>query len=237
MGESSTPSDRPAVRTVALIPARGGSKRIPRKNIRPFHGRPMIAWVIDAARRSALFDRIVVSTDDDEIAAIARAHGALTPFVRGAELSGDHAGTTEVVQDAARRLALPGDAALCCLYATAVLVQPEDLRAGFEVLAGQRERYVIPVCPYATPIQRAYRLDGGLLRPFWPEQMPRRSQDLEPAYFDAGQFYWARVDTWLSPLRPWDGALPLVLPATRVCDIDTPDDWHRAEAMFTPPEA
>lgn len=222
-----------AVQAVAVIPARGGSKRVPRKNIKLFHGRPIIAWVIETALRSNLFAQVVVSTDDAEIAAVAGEHGAQVPFLRTSALADDHTGTTEVVQDAIARLALAPQTPVCCLYATAALLRAEDLRAGHDLLLGGAGDYAMSVGRYTTPIQRAYRLEGARLRPFDPTMMPMRSQDLEPAYFDAGQFYWATAQTWLRPSqRVWDSAAPVLLPHERVCDIDTPDDWALAEALF-----
>ncbi|WP_102107863.1 pseudaminic acid cytidylyltransferase [Oceaniglobus roseus] len=219
--------------SVCLIPARGGSKRIPRKNVRPFAGRPMIAWPIQAAR-AAGFGRILVSTDDEGIAEVARTEGAEVPFLRPVALSDDHATTIAVVRHALDWLegegALPE--ALCCLYATAPFVKAEDLARGREMLAGAE--WVIPVTGYGFPIQRAVRITPeGRLAMFDAAQYATRSQDLEPAYHDAGQFYWARTAAWRSDAPPFGpGTLPLVLPRWRVQDIDTEEDWDRAERMF-----
>ncbi|MDV7270356.1 pseudaminic acid cytidylyltransferase [Thioclava sp. A2] len=217
---------------IAIIPARGGSKRIPRKNIKPFVGKPAIGWPIAAAQASGLFERIVVTTDDPEIADTARALGAEVPFLRDPALSDDHTGTTEVIRDAVTRLDLPADTPVCCIYATALLLDPEALQEGAALLrAGAK--WVLSVGRYATPIERAYRLRNGELRPDRPEAMPMRSQDLEPAYFDVGQFYWASAATWSDPMaRVWDGAAGVEIPPERAVDIDTPDDWARAERMF-----
>ncbi|SIS72775.1 pseudaminic acid cytidylyltransferase [Phaeovulum vinaykumarii] len=216
---------------VAILPARGGSKRIPRKNIRLFEGRPAIGWPIAAARDSGLFARIVVSTDDAEIAAVARDLGAETPFLRAAHLSDDHAGTTEVVRDAVARLGLAPQVPVCCIYPTALFLAPADLAQGRAHLE-DGARWVLSVGRYATPIDRAYRLEGGSMIPRQPEMMPKRSQDLEPAFFDAGQFYWAMAATWAdATARIWDGAAGVELPAERAVDIDTPEDWTRAEML------
>ncbi|WP_179380928.1 pseudaminic acid cytidylyltransferase [Jannaschia marina] len=217
---------------VAILPARGGSKRIPRKNVRPFAGRPAIHWPIAAVRASGLFDRIVVTTDDDEIAEAAEAAGAEVPFRRGADLSDDHAGTTEVIADAVTRLGLKGDIPVCCLYPTAFFVTPDDLIAGHAAL-GEGATWALSLGEYRTPIQRAYRrATGGRVAAMDPAQMPRRSQDLEPAFYDAGQFYWARATTWADPAaRVWDGAAAVVLPDERCIDVDTPEDWTRAERL------
>ncbi len=218
---------------IAIIPARGGSKRIPRKNVLPFAGRPAIGWPIRAALDSGLFDRVIVTTDDAEIAAAARAEGAEAPFLRDAGLADDHTGTTEVIRDAVNRLELPGDAPVCCIYATAFFVTPDDLREGFARLDDGAD-WALSLGEYRTPIQRAYRQTGaGRVAAMDPAQMPKRSQDLEPAFFDAGQFYWARAGKWRdADARVWDGAAGVVLPPERCIDIDTPADWNLAERMF-----
>lgn len=217
---------------VVILPARGGSKRIPRKNIRDFAGRPAIGWPIKAAQDSGLFNRIVVTTDDAEIAAIATRLGAETPFARDASLSDDYAGTTEVIRDAVARLNLSPDTPVCCLYPTAFFVMPDDLRDGATRLA-QGAKWTLSVGRYRTPIQRAYRAtDDGRIAAFDAEQMPKRSQDLEEAFFDAGQFYWASAATWSDPAaRMWQGAAAVILPDARCIDVDTQDDWARAERM------
>ncbi|EKF17397.1 pseudaminic acid cytidylyltransferase [Nitratireductor pacificus] len=221
---------------LAVIPARGGSKRIPRKNIRPFCGRPMIAWSIDAARGSGCFDKIIVSTDDEEIAAVARQCGAETPFMRPAELSDDHAGTVPVIAHAVEWHRQNGVAPdrVCCLYATAPFVQAEDLRTGLKMLEAEDCAYVFPVTSYPFPIQRAVRLTGeGRVEMFSPEHFYTRSQDLEEAYHDAGQFYWGRAGAWLGGEPIFSpGSIPLILPSYRVQDIDTLEDWKRAEWLF-----
>lgn len=216
--------------TVAILPARGGSKRIPRKNIKPFQGRPAIGWPIAAAQAAGI-GRVVVSTDDAEISEVAMSLGAEAPFLRDAALSDDHAGTTEVVRDAVARLGLAPDVAVCCVYPTALFVTADDLRDGLAKLEAGAD-WVLSVGEYPTPIDRAYRREGDLLVPRQPVMMPKRSQDLDPAYFDAGQFYWARAERWLDPeARVWDGAAGVVLPPERAVDIDTPEDWARAERL------
>jgi pseudaminic acid cytidylyltransferase len=216
---------------VVILPARGGSKRIPHKNIKMFQGKPAIGWPIAAALSSGLFDRMVVSTDDAEIAKVANALGAETPFLRDAALSDDYAGTTEVVRDAVTRLGLSDDIAVCCIYPTALFVMGADLAQGLNRLQAGAD-WVLSVGKYPTPIDRAYRFDGETLVPRQLEMMPKRSQDLEPAYFDAGQFYWARAARWLDPsARIWDGAAGVILPPERAVDIDTLDDWARAERL------
>ncbi|MFM7013247.1 MAG: pseudaminic acid cytidylyltransferase [Betaproteobacteria bacterium] len=221
---------------IAVIPARGGSKRIPRKNIKPFCGKPMIAWSIEAARASGCFDRIIVSTDDAEIADLARVYGAEVPFMRPPELSDDHTGTIPVIAHAIdwmNRNAGPVDFA-CCLYATAPFVQAEDLQRGFDLLQHSGADYTFSVTSYAFPIQRAIRITTDQrIEMFNPEQFTTRSQDLEEAFHDAGQFYWGRAAAWLAgmPLFSHDAA-PVPLPRHRVQDIDTAEDWVRAEWLF-----
>lgn len=221
---------------LAIIPARGGSKRIPRKNIKPFCGKPMIAWSIEAAQLSGCFDRIIVSTDDAEIAEVARFHGAEVPFIRPPELSDDYAGTIPVIAHAIdwmNRNVGRVDFA-CCLYATAPFVQAENLLRGFDLLLESGADYAFSVTSYPFPIQRAIRITADRrVEMFNPEHFNTRSQDLEEAFHDAGQFYWGRADAWLAgkPLFSHDAA-PVLLPRHRVQDIDTTEDWERAELMF-----
>lgn len=221
---------------LAIIPARGGSKRIPRKNIKPFGGIPMIAWSIQAALESGSFDRIIVSTDDAEIAAVAREYGAETPFVRPAELSGDHTGTIPVIAHAVRWQCMNGPATdqVCCIYATAPFIRAEDIRQGLYVLDEAGADYAFSVTSYPFPIQRAVRLTpDGRMAMFYPEYFNTRSQDLEEAWHDAAQFYWGRAEAWLTGTPLFGPAsAPVPLPRHRVQDIDTQEDWHRAEFMF-----
>ncbi len=221
---------------VAIIPARGGSKRIPRKNIKAFGGRPMIAWSILAAQKSGCFDQIIVSTDDDEIAELAKAHGAEAPFRRPEALADDHTPTVPVIAHAVQWLADNGTPAeeVCCLYATAPFVQAEDLSRGLEALRSTDAAYAFPVTSFAFPIQRAVRLRAdGRVEMFYPEHSQTRSQDLPEAYHDAGQFYWGHARAWLAGL-PVIGpsSTSIILPRYRVQDIDTPEDWERAERLF-----
>ncbi|MDP2831869.1 MAG: pseudaminic acid cytidylyltransferase [Pseudomonadota bacterium] len=220
---------------LCVIPARGGSKRIPRKNIRLFAGRPIIAWSIQAALETGLFDRVMVSTDDQEIAEVARAHGAEIPFLRPRELADDHTGTNAVTQQAIRwhnEQGMPVEIA-CCLYATAPFVQAGDLRAGHDRLLDSGKSFVFSVTSFPFPIQRALRLnERGEVEAMYPEYRATRSQDLEPAWHDAGQFYWGRAAAFLNDEILFSPAsLPLILPRHRVQDIDTEEDWLRAELM------
>lgn len=217
---------------VCVIPARGGSKRIPRKNVALFHGRPMLAWSVETARSSGLFERVCVSTDDPEIARVALAEGAEVPFVRPEALSGDTAGTVAVIAHAVSALGLAPETAVCCLYATAPMVQADDLRAARARLEGAT--YVASITRYPHPIQRALRLaaDGGV-EMMAKEHLATRSQDLEEAWHDAGQFYWGRSETWVRGVPVWGpGARGVPLPRHRAADIDTPEDWALAELLF-----
>lgn len=221
---------------VAIIPARGGSKRIPRKNIRPFAGKPIIAYSIEAAKECGLFDRIIVSTDDMEIAEVARRYGAEVPFMRPKELADDHTGTNAVVKHAIQWLsAQKVDLEyVCCIYATAPFVRAELLRKAFKMLVDSGKEFAFSITSYPFPILRSLRLthEGGV-EPIWPENIPKRSQDLEEAYHDAGQFYWGRADAFLNDLSVFsNAAVPVILPRHLVQDIDTLEDWERAELMY-----
>lgn len=221
---------------VAVIPARGGSKRIPRKNIRSFAGKPMIAHSIEAAAASSLFEHIVVSTDDPEIADVAKQFGAEVPFVRPDELSNDVIGTTPIVSHATRWMLDQNWRldAVCCLYATAPFVQADDIKRGLEAMEQGGWDYAFSVTDFAYPIFRSFRvLPEGGVEIFFPEHIGKRSQDLPEAYHDAGQFYWGRPEAWLEQ-RPVFGAraFPILIPRWRVQDIDTETDWRCAELMF-----
>lgn len=221
---------------LAVIPARGGSKRIPRKNIKLFGGKPMIAWSIEAALLSVCFDRVLVSTDDPEIAQVAQAHGAEVPFMRPPELSDDFTGTVPVIAHATQWQADHGTPAtqVCCIYATAPFVQAQDLQRGLKLLQSSGADYAFSVTSYAFPIQRAIRITSDQrVEMFQPDKFNTRSQDLEETWHDAGQFYWGQAAAWLSqkPLFTQQ-AIAVRLPRHRVQDIDTPEDWVRAEWML-----
>lgn len=221
---------------IAVIPARGGSKRIPGKNIKPFCGKPMIAWTIGAAQQSGCFNRIIVSTDDAQIAEVARGCGAETPFVRPPELSDDYTGTGPVVAHAIEWLGSNGatpDLA-CCLYSTAPFLQADDIRRGHAAIREQGADYAFSVTSFAFPIQRAlYLTEAGRVAMFQPEHLATRSQDLTEAYHDAGQFYWGTARAWCEGRRLFGaGSIPIELPRHRVQDIDVSEDWERAEWML-----
>ena len=222
---------------IAVIPARGGSKRIPRKNIKVFCGKPMIAWSIEAAKTSGLFEHIIVSTDDAEIAKVAKQWGAEVPFMRPAELSNDYAGTTGVIAHATQWASDQGWSvtAVCCIYATAPLIQVDDLKRGLEALESGIWTYAFTVTDFAATIFRSFKqsADGGI-EMFFPEHFSTRSQDLPIALHDAGQFCWGQPSAWIEGRRIFDlHSFPVVIPRWRVQDIDTPDDWVRAERIFS----
>jgi N-acylneuraminate cytidylyltransferase len=218
---------------VAIIPARGGSKRIPRKNLKPFDGVPMIVRSIRTALDCGLFDQVVVSTDDEEIADVARAHGAQVPFVRPVELADDFTGTAAVIVHALSQL--PIFDYVCCIYATAPLLQARYLRQGHELLVQHPDKsFAFSVAGFGFPVQRALTLDEqGALTSLYPEFRNTRSQDLPEAYQDAGQFYWGRREAWLrGDVLFSPASLPVILPRHLVQDIDTLEDWKRAEYLY-----
>ncbi|WP_202371160.1 pseudaminic acid cytidylyltransferase [Pseudomonas sp. MWU318] len=219
--------------SVAIIPARGGSKRIPRKNLLPFDGVPMIVRSIRTALDSGLFEQVVVSTDDAEIAELALAHGAQVPFLRPAELADDFTGTAAVIVHTLQQL--PAFDYACCVYATAPLLQGRFLREGFDLLQQHPDKaFAFSVCSFGFPVQRALTLDGqGALTALYPEFRQTRSQDLPEAFQDAGQFYWGRSEAWLRGEVLYSSAsLPVILPRHLVQDIDTLQDWKRAEYLY-----
>jgi pseudaminic acid cytidylyltransferase len=222
--------------SICIIPARGGSKRIPRKNIREFYGKPMIAWSIEAAKESSLFDRVVVSTDDPEIADIAKSYGAEVPFLRMPELADDFTGTIPVVADAIRRLRLLGhnDSEICCIYPTAPFITIRDLRDGFERLNSCHWSFVFSATTYSFPIFRYFhKKDDGGLEMVFPEHFNTRSQDLVESLHDAGQFYWGTAESWLTETVIFGPKSSVVeLPRWRVQDIDNEEDWVSAEQIF-----
>ena len=221
---------------IAVIPARGGSNRIPRKNIRPFGGKPLIAWSIEAAQSSALFDAIIVSTDDDEIATVARANGAEAPFRRPADLANDYAPTLPVIEHGIRWFEENrGEVTIaCCIHATP-FIRPSFLEKGLRLIQEKPDiDFAFGVTSYAYPIFRALGRDSdGVMSMFWPENESKRSQDLPASWHDAGQFYWGRRSAF-----DRDGSVlsarscGIVLPRHTVQDIDTPEDWERAEQML-----
>lgn len=221
---------------IAVIPARGGSKRIPGKNIKLFAGKPVISYSIEAARQTGLFDRVIVSTDSDEIAAVASEFGAEIPFMRPTELADDFTPTADVLLHAlswfADQGALP--ATLCCIYATAPFVQPGFIRQGYELLMQSGATVVFSVASYPASIHRALKVEeDGRLAMVWPENELTRSNDLPECLHDAGQFYWLNAPRFQLEKRIYSNdARPVILPRYQVQDIDTRQDWITAELMY-----
>jgi pseudaminic acid cytidylyltransferase len=220
---------------IAIIPARGGSKRVPRKNIRAFAGVPMISRAVTVARQSALFTHVVVSTDDAEISAAARSAGAEVPFVRPPDLSDDKTPTVPVVAHAVRHCIDAGWEVThaCCIYPCTPLLAVEDLQGSLKLLLSRNADFVYPVTEYAHPIQRAlHQLPSGQMQFLHPEHELTRTQDLEKTFHDAGQFYWGKTSAWLAHKRMHSGGHGYPIPHWRVVDIDTNDDWLRAELIY-----
>lgn len=219
-----------------MVPARGGSKRILRKNLRHFAGRPLISWTIDMCQASGLFADVIVSTDDDEIAAFASSSGASVPFIRPASLADDQATTADAMAHAVQMLDPPLDDAdlVCCVYPAAVLVTGQDLARGRALLLNAPDAmYAGAIVRYSHPIQRALeKSPGGRISLLEPDLASTRTQDLSTRWHDAGQFYWGRASAWSNRVPYFSSALGVELPSWRAQDIDDEDDWIRAEAIF-----
>ncbi len=221
-------------KAIAIIPARGGSKRIPGKNIKIFHGKPLISYSIDTLQKSNLFDHIYVSTDDHEISKISESLGAEIPFLREPELAGDQVLTVPVIADFIYRMKIPNDWVVCCAYPTAPLMRIEDLALGFkELLSDLKPTYVCAVTKYNYPIQRALFVKNGLMNMLQSDNLEKSSQQLEERFHDAGQFYYAFAETWANSKPMLINTKGIELPSWRVQDIDTIDDWHRAEILYS----
>jgi len=224
------------MKKVAIIPARGGSKRIPKKNIKIFAGQPIIAYSINAAKETNLFDRIILSTDSEEIAEIGKSYGAEVPFIRPPELSDDFTGTTEVLIHALNWL--KGHDKFydyfCCIYATAPFLKNAYLIKGFDILNENNATTTFSVTSFSYPIFRALKIDSNnRVKMFWPEHLHSRSNDLPDAYHDAGQFYWCDTLKFLKEETVFSSdSVPVILPRYLVQDIDTPEDWETAERLY-----
>ena len=221
---------------ICIIPARGGSKRIPRKNIKNFCGKPIISWSIEAALNCKCFSRVIVSTDDDEIAEISKRYGAEVPFKRSESLSDDYTGTLAVIKNAINWLEENNEKVdfICCLYPTAPFIEVNYLEEGFKKLIENNASYSISVTSFSYPIQRAFKLTKNeRLKMFFPENMNKRSQDLEKSFHDAGQFYWGKRAAWLKEEGILDqNTVPIYIPRYKVQDIDNEEDWIQAERIF-----
>lgn len=220
--------------SIAIITARGGSKRIPRKNVKPFCGKPIITYSIKAALDSGLFDEVMVSTEDEEIAQIAREAGAQVPFMRSSESAGDYASTDDVLLEVLEAYQTQGRAfdSFCCLYPTAPFVTAEKLKTAMALL--EKADSVMPVVPFSFPPQRCMVLnEAGELRMKWPEHAKTRSQDLEPYYHDCGQFYCCKTEPFLQyKTTDLPHMVPVIMSELEVQDIDNPDDWEIAELKY-----
>lgn len=224
------------MKSIAIIPARGGSKRIPRKNIKEFCGKPMIAWSIETALQSGLFEKVVVSTDDEEIAAIAQNYGATVPFQRPKHLANDHAATLPVMRHAVEWHLNQGLEleAVCCIYPTAPFLQAHYLKESLKLLEGEQVDFCFSATSFESSIFRALKIDAqNNVSMFWPENEAKRSQDFPEAYHDAGQFYWGRPKAWMEKDSIFSSnSKAVLLPSHLVQDIDYPEDWKNAELKF-----
>ena len=221
---------------IAIIPARGGSKRIPRKNIKLFSGKPMLSYSIDAALSSGVFDHVIVSTDDAEIASVAESLGATVPFLRPESLSDDFTGTRAVTNHAIETFAKQYEQPnyCCCIYATAPFVQAKYLQQGLQALVDNPDKaFAFSVTSFAFPVQRALTLSEKGVALMYPEFASTRSQDLPEGFHDAGQFYWGSYNGYLSDKGMFsEHSIPVIVPRHLVQDIDTKEDWQRAELMY-----
>jgi pseudaminic acid cytidylyltransferase len=219
---------------VAIIPARGGSKRIPRKNIKEFNGKPIIAWAILAAQKSGIFDHVVVSTDDDEIKSVAEKYGAIVPFIRPADIADDHTPTVPVISHAVKEIdKLYGYVEwACCIYPCSPFLLASDLIEAFNILESSEADFVYPIVEYPHPIFRSMRKSkNGKMEFLYPEYELTRTQDLESVFHDAGQFYWGKAEAWRELKKMHTDGIGMEIPSYRVVDIDTEADWKRAEML------
>ncbi len=219
---------------IAIIPARGGSKRIKKKNIRKFNGRPIIFWAIKAAKESGLFDKIVVSTDSTEIAEIAKRFGAEIPFIRPDNISDDFSPTIDVIAHTIDSIEDKDKLEYaCCIYPCSPFLQKEDLKKAFNLLVKSNSDYVYPVTEFPPPPQRSLRMNEESNLSFtYPENEMKRTQDFETLYHDAGQFYWGKKSAWVNKINMHSSGIGLPVPNWRVIDIDNEEDWKRAELLF-----
>lgn len=222
-------------KNIAIIPARGGSKRIPRKNIKPFMGKSIIAYSIEAALQSGLFDEVMVSTDDEEIATVARQYGAKVPFMRSSETADDYASTEDVLWEVLDQYKSRGgefDVA-CCIYSTAPFISSVRLREAYEKLVTGKLDTVFPVVAYSYPVFRGLEIVENRVKMMWPEYADSRSQDLKTVYHDAGQFYFFHVKKFMEEKQLWNSNTgALILPELEVQDLDTESDWKLAEMKY-----
>lgn len=220
------------MKNLCIIPARGGSKRIPRKNVKPFLGKPMLSYPIEAALKTGLFDEVMVSTDDEEIAKVAKQYGAKVPFMRSAETASDFATLADVLREVLNNYQNGGVVFnnMCCILATSPMLRSEDISNGYKVLLATEFSSIIPVVQFSYPILRSYKMDDNHGISYnWPEYAKSRSQDLPPAYHDSGTFYWHKIDLWKAGKISRGG---IEVSEETVQDIDTEQDWKMAEIKF-----
>ena len=220
---------------LAIITARGGSKRIPRKNIKLFNDYPIIKYSIDAAIKSKCFDEVMVSTDDKEIAEISKKLGAKVPFFRSKKTSDDYATLADVIEEVILKYKKQGKEFkyFCCLLPTAPFITSKRIIEGFQLIKNTGAESIVPITRFSYPIQRALKIEDGQLKMFWPENYNVRSQDLTPAYHDCGQFYWMKTESILEQKQLYTKhTVPLEIPEIEVQDIDNEEDWKMAEMKY-----
>jgi N-acylneuraminate cytidylyltransferase len=224
------------MKNLAIIPARGGSKRIPRKNILPFIGKPIIAYSIQAALDSGLFEEVMVSTDDEEIAEVAIRYGAKVPFLRSSENANDYAGIADVIVEVVQKYQSMGEDIenICCIFSTAPLISPTRIAEAYHKLIEEKYDSVCPIVAFSYPILRGLEFnEKNQLQMIWPEYLQARSQDLKPAYHDSGSFYWAKTDALIEQKTLFcKNGNAIILPETEVQDIDNETDWKLAELKY-----
>ncbi len=223
------------MRKIAIIPARGGSKRIPKKNIKFFYGKPIISYSIEVAKKSNLFDEIMVSTDDLEISKISKSYGAEVPFIRSKLNSKDDSTTADVIAEVIQKYESKGRIFdyICCIYPTAPLINEKHLIKSFNIFIKNKFESLIPLVSYSTPIQRAIKLNDKKIEMFFPEFTNSRSQDLERAYFDSGQFYWIDKESFIKKNKLFtDNTGGYILSELQAQDIDNPDDWELTKLKY-----
>lgn len=220
---------------LAVITARGGSKRIPRKNIKLFLGKPIIHYSIEAALLSGCFNEVMVSTEDVEIAEIAKDKGAVVPFLRSIKSSDDYSTTADALEEVLNKYKNEGKEFdyCCCIYPTAPFITPEKLQTAFYKLSTSTAKSVVPIVRFGFPILRSFKVENGLVKMIWPENINIRSQDLEPAFHDAGQFYFFSVKEFLEDKKMFtDNSIGIEMPESEVQDIDNLEDWKLAEIKY-----
>ncbi|MDD3607978.1 MAG: pseudaminic acid cytidylyltransferase [Candidatus Moranbacteria bacterium] len=220
---------------LAIIPARGGSKRIPRKNIKDFLGKPIIAYSIETALKSKLFDEVMVSTDDEEIAEVAKKYGAKVPFMRSKKNADDHATTADVISEVIEEYRKQEELfdIFCCIYPATPFITPKILKLGLNLLKDKNFNSVFPIVQFSHPIQRTLKITDGKIEMMWPENLNVRSQDFPIAYHDVGQFYWMKTNIFLEEKKLFtENSGAIILKETESQDIDNLEDWKMAEIKY-----